>query len=547
MAVPQSCTVLVIGGGPAGSYASAALAREGIETFTIPLMLMDSTVRMAEHSDSPQINQMPAITDFLETEGPNGYAWNFVRSEFDDLLFRHAGSCGAQIFDETKVETIEFDLDTSKKNMDPGEKSNRLPISAQPVLAKWVCKDGSSGSINFKYLVDASGRHGILSTKYLKNRKFNDNFKNIASWAYWRSDNLYGAPGTPMRGFPYFEALDDASGWAWFMPLHDGTRSVGIVQDQKMVVEKKRSLSKSSPSSSEFYKQSLQMAPGINKLLSGAELATDVKSASDWSYTASTYHLPNARICGDAGSFIDPLFSSGIHLAITSGLSAATTIAASIKGDCDEQTAGSWHSKKTVESYSRFFLLVSGATKQIRQQHEPIIQDMNEEGFQRAFDLFRPIIQGTVDTDSAGKMTQSDIKKVLDLCFKAFTYVPPERKEGLFNKLRSLSFLSGKTNMAEIGTHDDLWKHLTTEEVEVLEILRSRRMTCEDPFQMDSFTLDTIDGLAPNMVRGKLGLVKSEQAKIDKAHFCSPEFLDGKAPGIRDGSSHLPTSKIQLN
>ena len=113
-------------------------------------------------------------------------------------------------------------------------------------------------------------------------------------------------------------------------------------------------------------------------------------AASDWSYTASTYHLQNARICGDAGSFIDPLFSSGVHLAVTGGLSAAATIAASMRGDCDEQTAGSWHSKKTVESYTRFFLAVSSATKQIRKQHEPVIQGMDENGFQRAFDLFRP-------------------------------------------------------------------------------------------------------------------------------------------------------------
>lgn len=281
----------------------------------------------------------------------------------------------------------------------------------RPVSATWVRKDGTSGSIAFKYLVDASGRHGILSTKYLKNRKFNDNFKNVANWAYWKTDKLYG-PGTHMEGLPYFEALDgksvkepistsmlecrlfllknktDASGWAWFMPLHDGTRSVGIVQDQKLAKEKKRELGR--PSSLDFYKKCIEIAPRTRELLSEAEVVTDVKSASDWSYTASSYHLPNARICGDAGSFIDPLFSSGVHLAVTGGLSAAATIAASIRGDVDEQTAGSWHSKKTIESYTRFFLAVSSATKQIREQYEPIIQDMDEEGFQRAFDLLRP-------------------------------------------------------------------------------------------------------------------------------------------------------------
>lgn len=71
-------------------------------------------------------------------------------------------------------------------------------------------------------------------------------------------------------------------------------------------------------------------------------------------------------------------------------------------------------------------------------------------------------------------------------------------------------------------------------------------MIREDPFEMDSFSLDTIDGLAPNLERGKLGLVESKQARIDKSHFYSPGFLDGKSPGIREGSVHLPTSKVQL-
>jgi flavin-dependent dehydrogenase len=96
------------------------------------------------------------------------------------------------------------------------------------------------------------------------------------------------------------------------------------------------------------------------------------------------------RIAGDAGSFIDPFFSSGVHLALSGGLSAATTIAAAIRGDCDENVAASWHDKKTSESYTRFLLVVSSALKQIRSQGEPVISDFDEDSFERAFDLFRP-------------------------------------------------------------------------------------------------------------------------------------------------------------
>lgn len=153
----------------------------------------------------------PGDTDFLEALGADGYAWNLVRSESDDLLFRHAGKCGAHIFDKTKVEAVQFEQDRASNGTNEnsnGEVTKEAKTHlGRPVSATWTRKDGASGSIAFKYLVDASGRHGILSTKYLKNRKFNDNFKNVANWAYWKSDNLYG-PFTHMEGSPYFEGLE---------------------------------------------------------------------------------------------------------------------------------------------------------------------------------------------------------------------------------------------------------------------------------------------------------------------------------------------------
>lgn len=136
--------------------------------------------------------------------------------------------------------------------------------------------------------------------------------------------------------------------------------------------------------------QSLDLLPAIKQLLSGAELITDIQSASDWSYNASTYAFPYARISGDAGCFIDPFFSTGVHLAAMGGLSAAATIAASIKGDCDEKAAASWHSKKVAESYTPIFLVVSSVMKQIRAQEAPVIRSDGEESFDKAFELFRP-------------------------------------------------------------------------------------------------------------------------------------------------------------
>lgn len=88
--------------------------------------------------------------------------------------------------------------------------------------------------------------------------------------------------------------------------------------------------------------------------------------------------------------------------------------------------------------------------------------------------------------------------------------------------------------------------YLTADEMQVLETLRSRRMVREDLFEVDGFTLDTIDGLSPNLVHGKLGLVKSDQAIIDRAHFYAPLFLDDKSATLSGKGAHLHKSEVQL-
>jgi flavine halogenase len=325
----------------------------------------------------------PTDTDFIAVNGPNGYSWNVIRSESDKLMFDHAEKSGAHTFQGVKVESIEFapaqDFPEDERICNPG----------RAVSASWSRKaDGATGSIKFDYIVDASGRNGIISTKYVKNRKFNQALKNVAQWGYWKGAKTY-APGTEMEGAPVFEALTDHSGWCWAIPLHDGTLSVGIVMRQDLSLARKKALC--SPPMVKFYKDCLTMSPEIHARLAEAELVSPtIKSASDWSYSASAYAGPNFRLVGDAGCFIDPYFSSGVHLALAGALSAAMTIQASRRGDCSEFEAAKWHSAKIAESYSRFLLVVMTALRQIRKGDEPVLSDFDEDGFDRAFGFFRP-------------------------------------------------------------------------------------------------------------------------------------------------------------
>ena len=116
-----------------------------------------------------------------------------VRSEFDHLLLDHASSLGAKVYQNTKVLSLEFD-------------ENNRPISAAYTCRSSDATDAVNGTISFNYLVDATGRAGLMSTKYLKNRNFTESLKNIAVWGYWTGVGSYGE-GTTRAGAPWFEAL----------------------------------------------------------------------------------------------------------------------------------------------------------------------------------------------------------------------------------------------------------------------------------------------------------------------------------------------------
>lgn len=176
--------------------------------------------------------------------------------------------------------------------------------------------------------------------------------------------------------------------WCWAIPLHNETLSVGVVMRQDFFFGKKKEAG--NPSSTEHYKECIKLAPQILKLLEKAETVSEIKQASDWSYSAAAYAGPHYRLAGDAGCFIDPYFSSGVHLALASGLSAAMTIQAARKGECNEFSAARWHSNKVTEGYTRFLLIVMTVLRQLRRQEQSLLGSEDESGFDTAFGFIQP-------------------------------------------------------------------------------------------------------------------------------------------------------------
>ncbi|KAL4874339.1 hypothetical protein BJY04DRAFT_226143 [Aspergillus karnatakaensis] len=508
MSIPEDCTVLVIGGGPGGSYAASVLARENIDTvlleaeyfprYHIGESLLPSTREFLKFIDlydrfeshgfkhkngaSFTYNSKPAAyTNFLPF---GGHAWNVIRSEADHIFFQHAGESGARTFQGVKVESLEFNTENGYTKSGLGQGLGR------PVSAKWTRKDdGLAGTIRFKYLVDASGRAGIVSTKYLKNRRFNEGLKNIAVWGYFEGAATYGA-GTPAEGGPFFPRLEDGSGWAWFIPLHNNTTSVGLVMNQTSYALKKKQMPPRS-SSKDFFLAHLNSAPGLADLLTSATLTTtpstttaesskdgDIKSTTDWSYSATAYSLPYTRIVGDAGCFIDPLFSSGVHIALTGALTAAASICGSIRGHCSEPQAASFHSTEIREVYTRFLLVVTSAYAQIRGREGDVLNEYKERDFGRAFGFLRPIIQGAVELNQE-KLTAEEVNESVSFCLKVIEKVDP-----------SIASAEGKTLC------EDEFGQLACDRIKKAEMKAG----------IQKFEKEVINGMTMNLERGRLGL-----------------------------------------
>ena len=358
----KSTQILAIGGGPAGIVAATLLAREG---FNVTLVERDVFPRY--HIGESLLPSCLEILDLIGARekidsygfqrkdgayfswGKNSWALHFahlrhaysyqvVRSEFDHLLLEHAKSQGVQVFEGTEIRNLSFDGD-------------------RPRSATWSQTVGSrdTGEISFDYLIDASGRAGIMAMHYLKNRRYHQAFQNVAIWGYWKdAGRMSFAPeGAIANG-----AVPD--GWLWGIPLHDGTMSVGLVLHKTTFKEKRQQ----SKSIEEIYLNVIEECPLIAELVKPGKLVTKMKTEQDYSYISDRVTGPGYFLVGDAASFIDPLLSTGIHLATHSAMLGAASIASILRGEVTEQQGMTFFEQCYHQTYLRLMAIVSGMYQQ---------------------------------------------------------------------------------------------------------------------------------------------------------------------------------------
>jgi flavin-dependent dehydrogenase len=356
------CDVIVAGGGPAGSAASAALARAGHSVFLFErdrfprfhigesLLASVNDVLAAigagdlvRQAGFPQKwgatfmlgdGRAERYADFgAAPDVPTPQTWQVPRATFDHLLLRHAEASGVRVHERHRILDVDFDDDGVEAVVQPEVEGGEARVPQR---------------IRARAIIDASGRGALLSRKF--NLRIDEpRLANIAVFSHYS-----GVPRQAGRRAGDIRIVSRADlGWFWLIPISDELMSVGVVLPQAAFSarpEKAPAL---------LLERAIAETPAVAALLSAARREWPVRVEKDFSFGSRAYAGDRWALAGDAGSFLDPVFSTGVAIALESGLEAAQAVSAGLRsGDLSKTTFRRYarRQRHRYRSFRRFVL-----------------------------------------------------------------------------------------------------------------------------------------------------------------------------------------------
>jgi flavin-dependent dehydrogenase len=338
----SSTDVVVVGGGPAGSTVSTILAQRGVKVRLIerdrfPRFHIGESLIPETYWVLKRINMLDKMkksafvkkysVQFVNASGKMSapfyfhdnkdhecsQTWQVIRSEFDTMMLDNAREHGVTVHQPARVLETLFEGDRA-------------------VGVRVRLEDGTEETVRAKVVVDASGQSTMLQNKF-KLRLWDPVLNKGAVWTYWKG--AYRDVGRD-EGATVVIQTPNKQGWWWYIPQHDDTVSIGVVAPFDY-------LFKGRGSHEQIFNEEMAACPEVQKRLATGERATGFFATKDYSYRSSKVAGDGWVLVGDAFGFLDPLYSSGVLLALKSGDLAADAIADGLeKGDTSAAQLGRW-------------------------------------------------------------------------------------------------------------------------------------------------------------------------------------------------------------
>jgi halogenation protein CepH len=357
----EETDVVVVGGGPGGSTLATLVAmaghhvvlleKEKFPRYQIGESLLPSTVhgicRLTGVADELAkagftkkrggtqrwgANPEPwtfAFSISPKMTGETSYAYQVERSRFDQILLDHARHTGVDVREQHTVTGVIDDSDRVRG-------------------VTYTDTDGNEGTIHAKYVVDASGNKSRIHQHAGATRKYSEFFRSLALFGYFEGGKRLPEPNS---GNILSCAFD--SGWFWYIPLSPTLTSVGAVVRRELA-------SKIQGDPEEALTALIAECPIIADYLRDAKRVTEgqygqLRTRKDYSYASTKFWRPGMALVGDAACFVDPVFSSGVHLATYGALLAARSINTVLAQAASEDAAFHEFERRYHREYGVFY------------------------------------------------------------------------------------------------------------------------------------------------------------------------------------------------